>query len=82
MDVVHGAPDVLEDRLEGHVQVTDQEAVLHPGETFIVVMFLDLLLVFRVVLEEVNEAGQQVDLRQVEQGVVHVDPLLVQLRRR
>ena len=31
VDVIHGAADVLEDRLEGHVEVTRQETVLHPA---------------------------------------------------
>ena len=38
-----------------------------------------LLLVVFVRLEEINEAGEQIDLWQVEQGVVHIDPLLVKL---
>ena len=41
------------------------------------ILFLDGLHAFLVVLEEVNEAGHQVDLRQVEQCVEDVDYLLV-----
>ena len=39
-----------------------------------------LLLVVFVRLEEINEAGEQIDLWQVEQGVVHIDPLLIKLQ--
>ena len=39
-----------------------------------------LLLVIFVRLEEINEAGEQIDLWQVEQGVVHINPLLVKLQ--
>ena len=38
------------------------------------------LLVILVCLEIVDEAGEEVDLWQVEQGVVNIDPLLVQLQ--
>jgi hypothetical protein len=39
------------------------------------------LFVVLVGLEVVDEAGQQVDLGQVEEGVVHIDPLLIELPR-
>ena len=40
------------------------------------------LLVILVSLEIVYEAGEQVDLRQVEQGVVDIDPLFIKLKRK
>ena len=34
VNIVNGPPHILEDRLEGHVQVTRQEPILHPKQGF------------------------------------------------
>ena len=65
VDVVHSVPDILEDRVVGHEQVLPLEPLL------------DLVVLF-VVCEVVYDGCEEVDLRQVEQRVVHVNTLLLQ----
>ena len=105
MHIVNGRTHILEDRLEGHVENTCQEPILHPGKlceqveedahslviqviqvVFLIISYKSVnrlekhaLLVILVRLEIVDETSEQVDLGQVEQGVVDIDPLLIQL---
>ncbi len=64
--MIHGIAHILEDGIVGHDHVLPLESLLD-------------LTILGAAHEELDDAGQQVDLRQVEQGVVHVDPLLTQL---
>ena len=102
MNIVDGRTHILEDGLEGHVENTCQEPILHPGKlceqveedahSLVIQVFTSCiscksvnslekhaLLVILVRLEIVDETSEQVDLGQVEQGVVDIDPLLIQL---
>ena len=39
----------------------------------------DLLFIVFVVQEEIHEASQKMNFRKVEEGVVHIDSLVIQL---
>ncbi len=64
--MIHGITDILKDRVVGHDDVFPLETLLD-------------LSVVGATDKEVDDAGQQVDLGQVEERVVNVDPLFAEL---